>query len=103
MEISKLGYFSLAGWQEKKKQEQKSKNKVFYLNSLVTDIYQHNLFTVPGQGVLNYLQKKRQLDRLMITRFSLGCTISGKQLTNLLFQQKNDNFSSTDLLATNLV
>src|SRR3954453_19927169 len=25
MEISKLGYFSLAGWQEKKKQEQKSK------------------------------------------------------------------------------
>lgn len=102
-EISKFGYFSLSILQEKRKQEQKNKNKIFYLNSLVTDIYQHNLFTQFGKVVLDYLYGQRQMDRLMIEKFSLGCTISGKQITNLLSQQKSENFSSLDLSATNLI
>lgn len=102
VEISQLGYFSLAVIQEKKKQEQKNKNKIFVLNSLVTDIYQHNLFTEPGREVLNYLQNQRRISRTMIERFSLGCTISNKQITNIFSQAKNDNFSSFDLTTTNL-
>src|SRR5436305_11174436 len=43
-QISQFGYFSLTNFQENKKHEQKGKNKMFYLNFLVSDIYQHNLF-----------------------------------------------------------
>ena len=103
VQISKLGYFSLANFQEKKSQEQKGKNKLSYLNSLVADIYQHNLFTQPGKEVLDYLQKQRKVDQEMIKKFFLGCSISNKQLTNLLFQQKSENFSSLDLTNTNLI
>src|ERR1044072_4659083 len=98
-----MGYFSLSVLQEKKKQDQKVKNKTFYLLSLVSDIYQHNLLTQPGQGVLNYLYTKRQLDKKTIDHFGLGGSISDWQLSNLLFAQKNDSFSTEDLLATNLV
>jgi DNA primase len=102
-EIGKMGYFSLAVLQEKKSQEQKVKNKVFYLLSLITDIYQHNLLTQPGREVLNYLQNERQIERKLIDRFWLGCSINNRQLSNLLFPQTNDNFSAEDLLSTNLV
>jgi len=68
----------------------------------VTDIYQHNLLTLPGQEVLGYL-RQRQLNNELIARFSLGCSISNKQITTLLFQEKGDNFISEDLLITNLV
>ena len=102
-EIGQMGYFSLSILQEKKKQEQKEESKVFYLLSLIVDIYQHNLFTQPGREVLNYLQNERQLDKKTIEYFNLGCSIDNRQLSNLLFSQKNDNFSPEDLLATNLV
>jgi len=68
----------------------------------VTDIYQHNLSTPSGREILNYL-RQRQLNSELINRFSLGCSISNKQITSLLFREKNDNFSSEDLLLTNLV
>src|SRR5581483_2332785 len=75
-EIGQMGYFSLSVLQEKKKQEQKDKNKVSYLLSLVNDIYQHNLLTRPGQEVLNYLYNERQIDRTIINRFGLGCSVN---------------------------
>ena len=75
-EIGKMGYFSLSILQERKKQEQKEKNKVFYLLSLITDIYQHNLLTQPGREVLNYLQNERQLDQKTIDCFGLGSSIN---------------------------
>lgn len=104
VEISQLGYFSLSAFREIKKQEQESENKIFTLNSLVANIYQHNLFTKPGWEVLHYLQNQRQIDRRIAERFFLGGTISNKQLTNLLYSQpKNDNFSPLDLTVTNLV
>jgi len=102
-EIGQMGYFSLATFQEKKEQEQKGQNKTFYLLALITDIYQHNLLTQPGSEVLNYLQNERQLDKKTIDHFGLGCSINNRQLSNLLFSQKNDNFSPEDLLTTNLV
>ena len=98
-----MGYFSLSILQERKKQETKEKNKNFYLLSLITDIYRHNLLTQSGREALNYLHNERQMDKVMIDRFGLGCSINNWQLSNLLFSQKNDNFSSEDLLATNLV
>lgn len=102
-EISKLGYFSISVLQENKKQEKKIKSKKNYLLSLVADIYQHNLLTQPGSKVLDYLQSKRQINSKLIECFSLGCSINNRQISTLLFQQKNDNFSSDDLLLTNLV
>jgi len=103
VEISEFGYFSLASIQKEKKQEQKNKNKIFVLNSLVSDIYQHNLFTEKGKEVLSYLYDKRQISKLMIEKFLLGCSIDGKQITNLFYNQKNDNFSALDLTNTKLV
>ena len=75
-EIGQMGYFSLSILQEKKKQEQKEKNKIFYLFSLINDIYQYNLLTQPGRKVLNYLQTERQLDQKTIEHFGLGSSIS---------------------------
>jgi len=75
-EIGQMGYFSLSILQEKKKQEQKEKNKIFYLFSLINDIYQYNLLTKPGREVLNYLQTERQLEQKTIERFGLGSSIS---------------------------
>ena len=97
-----MGYFSLSILQEKRKVEQKFKSKVFYLLLLVNDIYQHNLLTHSGREVLSYLQNERQIDKRLANRFNLGCSISNRQLSNLLFFQKNDNFTSEDLLSTNL-
>lgn len=71
--------------------------------SLVTDIYQHNLLTIPGREILTYLQVQRQLNSKLITRFSLGCSISNQQITSLLFHPENPNFATRDLLLTNLV
>jgi DNA primase len=102
-EIGQMGYFPLSILQEKKKQEQKEKNKIFYLFLLITDIYQYNLFTQLGWKVLNYLQTERQLDQKTIDYFNLGSSISNWQLSNLIFPQKSDNFSAEDLLAANLV
>jgi DNA primase len=98
-----MGYFPLSTLQEKKKQATKEKNKDFYLLSLINDIYQHNLLTQNGREVLNYLHNERQVDRAIISRFGLGCSINNRQLNSLLLDQKNDNFSPEDLLATNLV
>jgi len=102
-EIGRLGYFSLSLLQEKKRQERKVKDKTFYLLSLIADIYQHNLLTQPGREVLNYLKSERQINSELINHFSLGCSINNRQITNLLFQSENDNFSSHELLSTNLV
>ncbi|CAG8749248.1 13185_t:CDS:2, partial [Racocetra persica] len=98
-----MGYFDLAILQEEKKREQKEKNQIFYLLSLIADIYQHNLLTPVGQEVLNYLRQERHLDKTTINRFGLGCSINNRQLSRLLLDQKNADFSSEDLLATNLV
>jgi len=98
-----MGYFPSSVLQENKIQEEKVKNKNFFLLSLIKDIYQHNLFTPPGRKVLAYLQNERQINKELINRFSLGCGINSKQISNLLFQQPNDNFSSQELLTTNLV
>ncbi|CAH1757606.1 13440_t:CDS:2 [Entrophospora sp. SA101] len=84
-EISQMGYFSLSVLQEKKKQEQKFKDKKFYLLSLITDIYQHNLLTQPGREVLNYLHNERQIDKIMIDRFGLGCSITNPEGKTVAF------------------
>src|SRR6185312_16121391 len=102
-EIGQMGYFSLAVIQQKKQQEQRDKNKTFYLLSLINNIYQHNLLTPPGREVLNYLQNELRLDKKTIDHFGLGCSVNNRQLSNLFFSQKNDNFSPADLLTTNLV
>src|SRR5439155_25335860 len=88
-EIGKMGYFPLSILREKKQQDQKEKNKIFYLLLLINDIYQHNLLTQPGREVLNYLQNERQLDKKTIDRFGLGSSINNWQLSNLLFSQKS--------------
>jgi DNA primase len=98
-----MGYFPLSLIEEKKKEEQKEKNKISNLLTLATDIYKHNLFTYSGKGVLNYLQNKRKIDRSDIERFGFGSSISNRQLSQLLFEQVNNDFSSEDLLTTNLV
>ncbi|MDR1670224.1 MAG: toprim domain-containing protein [Spiroplasmataceae bacterium] len=102
-EIGQMGYFPLSLIEEKKKEEQKEKNKISNLLTLATDIYKHNLFTYSGKGVLNYLQNKRKIDRSDIERFGFGSSISNRQLSQLLFEQVNNDFSSEDLLTTNLV
>ncbi|WNE39954.1 MAG: DNA primase [Mycoplasmataceae bacterium] len=102
-EIGQMGYFSLSILEEKKQQEQKDKDKMSNLLNLIADIYQHNLFTQLGQEVLKYLQNERKIDRSIIERFGFGCAINNWQLSKLLFEQKNDSFSSEDLLITNLV
>ncbi|CAI2173072.1 5279_t:CDS:2 [Funneliformis geosporum] len=73
-EIGQMGYFPLSILREKKQEEQKEKNKVFYLLSLITEIYQHNLLTQAGREVLKYLQIERQLDQKTIDHFGLGVT-----------------------------
>ncbi|CAG8740659.1 15401_t:CDS:1, partial [Cetraspora pellucida] len=103
VEIGKMGYFDLTILQEEKKREQKEKNQIFYLLLLIADIYQHNLLTSAGQEILNYLRQERHLDETTINRFGLGCSINNRQLSHLLLDQKNSDFSSEDLLATNLV
>ncbi|MCE8162823.1 MAG: toprim domain-containing protein [Candidatus Moeniiplasma glomeromycotorum] len=101
-EISQLGFsekitpFLL---QKKKEQEQEEKDKPFQLLSLISDIYQHNLFTSAGKEVLDYLTR-RQVDYSLISRFSLGCSINNWQITNLLFQFEP---AAKNLLLTNLV
>ncbi|KLL02106.1 MAG: DNA primase [Mycoplasmataceae bacterium RC_NB112A] len=101
-EISQLGFsekikpFLL---QKKKEQAQAEKDKPFELLSLVSDIYQYNLFTLAGKKVLDYL-KKRQVDYSLINRFSLGASINNWQITNLLFHSEN---VTKNLLLTNLV
>ncbi|WNE41253.1 MAG: DNA primase [Mycoplasmataceae bacterium] len=102
-EIGQMGYFSLSVLEEKKKKEQKEKNKIVNLITLTTDIYKHNLFTKNGSEVLNYLQNKRKLDKVDIDRFGFGSTISSWQISRLLFEQENSNFSPEDLIITNLV
>jgi DNA primase len=99
-EISKLGYLPSSVWQKAEGERTKSRNRIVDLFALVTDIYQHNLLTPLGKEVLNYLHQ-RQLNNELIDRFSLGCSISNKQITTLLFQEKGAN--SEDLLITNLV
>jgi DNA primase len=59
--------------------------------------------TIPGQTVLNFLENKRHLNREMINQFSLGCGISSKQITNLLFRQETENNFSKNLLLTGLI
>lgn len=95
-EISQLGYFSLADWQE----EEEEKNHLSNLFSSVKEIYQHNLLTSSGREILNYLQIQRQLTPSMIDRFALGCSISSKQISSLLFPIQN---FAADLSLTNLV
>lgn len=103
VEISKLGYFSLAVWQEKEKAAEKTKNRINDLFSLVVDIYQHNLLTASGREILHYLRVQRQLNTKLINSFALGCSISNKQLTSLLFRLENNDFWSEDLLLTGLI
>jgi DNA primase len=102
-EIGQMGYFSLSILEEKKQKEQKDKDKMSNLLTLIVDIYQHNLFTQSGREVLEYLQNERKISKSTIDQFGFGCAINNWQLSKLLFEQKNDSFSSEDLLTTNLV
>ncbi len=77
-EISQLGFSEKIApllIQKKKEQEQEAKNKPFDLLSLISDIYQHNLFTLAGKEVRNYLIQ-RQVDYSLINRFGLGASIN---------------------------
>ena len=103
IEISKLGYFPAEKLQKITQKKAEKINKTLELFLLVNDIYQHNLLTKPGKEVLDYLKSKRQINDELINRFSLGCSISNRQITTLLFQSENHNFSSSELLSTNLV
>ncbi|RHZ35699.1 toprim domain-containing protein [endosymbiont GvMRE of Glomus versiforme] len=103
VEISKLGYFSKEELQIIEQKKEENKDRLSELFSLVKDVYQHNLFTRSGEKVLDYLQNKRQIDRKLIGKFFLGCSINNKQISNLLFLQKSDSFPPKDLLFTNLV
>lgn len=71
-----MGYFSLSILEEKKQQEQKDKDKMSNLLTLIVDIYQHNLFTQSGREVLDYLQNERKIDKLTIDHFGFGCAIN---------------------------
>ncbi|CAG8549525.1 4753_t:CDS:1, partial [Racocetra fulgida] len=83
--------------------EKPEEDRLNDLLSLVKDIYQHNLLTSQGRETLNYLQTQRRLTPQLIDRFSLGCSISNKQLTSLLFsvQEFSTNLSRTNLVQIN--
>jgi DNA primase len=53
------------------------------LLSLVTKVYQHNLYSLAGKKIYAYLKQKRQLDGSTIQQFALGCSVNYQQLTNL--------------------
>lgn len=91
-EISDWGYFSLPKFNSDKKKEDEKQKEFFQLCSLVTDIYNYNLVSGGSFLVNQYLLRKRKLLPETIKSFSLGCTISKKQLTNLIFN--DDLFSS---------
>src|ERR1043165_1872547 len=79
-EIAQLGYN--VGFKKKTPElEETSKESTIF--SLVTKIYQHNLFSGTGKKKLAYLQQKRQLNCVTIEQFELGCAINHQQLTNL--------------------
>ena len=102
-EISKMGYFPTSLINEKN-EEGEGKRKAFsYSLPLVGEIYQHNLFTKEGEEVLDYTIKERGVRRDLINLFSLGCSINNRQISSLLFEQNSDNFSSDELLSSNLV
>src|SRR3954451_5432295 len=67
-EIEQLGYN--VGFKEKNSpSEETDKGNVL---SLVSKVYQHNLFSKSGKEKLNYLQQKRQLNYDIIEQFELG-------------------------------
>jgi len=79
-EIKQLGYE--VGNQDLLAEKEEEK-EVFPLLSLITQIYQHNLFSSAGRHVLDYLYQKRNLNNQMIEKFGLGCSINYKQLAGL--------------------
>lgn len=96
-EISKLGYFPYLKIDENLINEEKNLN----LNYLISNIYQHNLFTKKGEFCLKYLDN-RGIDKKSIENFSLGCSIHRKQLTNI-FNNNGNNFSLFDLIEKDIV
>ncbi|RHZ37232.1 DNA primase [endosymbiont GvMRE of Glomus versiforme] len=96
-EIKQLGYQvgSEENWLE---QEEISKEKKLF--SLVTTIYQHNLFSVAGKKALAYLKQKRQINKETIQQFGFGCSVNHRQLTNLFSASSED---AEHLLLTNLL
>lgn len=92
-EISKLGYFSLNSWQENIKKEENAKNVLWEFSSLVTEIYNYNLFTEKGKVTKEYLQKERSVSLESIKYFSLGCTINNWQLTNIFYLNNKKDYS----------
>ena len=104
-EIGKLGYSSLVESlkleNERKKIHKEELNNLFYLLVL---IFQNNLSSSLGLEFFNYLQKERGLNIEMINFFSLGCTISNKQISNLFFSKENNNdFWAESLLKNGIV
>jgi DNA primase len=99
-EIAQLGYE--VGLKEKSFDlEETDKESTIF--SLVTKIYQHNLFSGAGKKAFAYLQQKRQLNYAAIEQFELGHAINHQQLTNLFLPdtEKIKQLISTNLLRTN--
>ncbi|MCE8159006.1 MAG: toprim domain-containing protein [Candidatus Moeniiplasma glomeromycotorum] len=102
-EISQLGFSEKITpllIQKKKAQEQEVKDKPFDLLSLISDIYQHNLFTLAGKEVRNYLTQ-RQVDYPLINRFGLGASINNWQITSLFYNKSEK--ATKNLLLANLI
>ena len=68
--------------------------------SLVTKIYQHNLFSFAGKQTYAYLKEKRQLTSQTIRDFQLGCAVNQRQLTNLFSFPSSE---AQELLSLNLL
>ncbi|MCE8163366.1 MAG: toprim domain-containing protein [Candidatus Moeniiplasma glomeromycotorum] len=102
-EISQLGFSEKIApllIQKKKAQEQEVKDKPFDLLSLISNIYQHNLFTLAGKEVRNYLTQ-RQVDYPLINRFGLGASINNWQITSLFYNKSEK--ATKNLLLANLI
>lgn len=98
-EIAQLGYN--VGFNEKNS-ELEGTDKESLILSLVTKIYQHNLFSGAGKPPLAYLQQKRRLNCATIEQFELGYAVNHQQLTNLFLPdtEKIKQLVSTKLLRT---
>lgn len=98
-EIAQLGYN--VGFNEKNS-ELEGIDKESLILSLVTKVYQHNLFSGAGKPPLAYLQQKRQLNCTTIEQFELGYAVNHQQLTNLFLPdtEKIKQLVSTNLLRT---
>ena len=82
-----------------------NRNKIYaYTRSYINEIrgdYQHNLFTLAGKEVHDYLTTQRQVDYPLISRFGLGASINHRQITNLFYNKSEK--ATKNLLLANLI